>query len=220
MCGIVGAHLESPTEDQIETLKKLFIETQIRGRHQTGFAVRNKNKVQLFTVDGDGKMLVDKYNWDNLTKLPVLELAGHNRYSTSDLRYPQPLQVFDDFALCHNGVVDQRPPAYWKEYGYELKTANDSELLYHSAYLGREPLVEFPDASMAVCELHGERGLRWYRNAKRPLYMVTVENGYFICSTKDIAKRAGLKRAKRCKPGFVYTPDSQTKIVKLKEMLP
>lgn len=219
MCAIVGAYLKHPTINQIETLKRLFIESQIRGRHQTGLAYRVGNKIKRFVVEGDGEALVAQFDWDQFVDIPVLELTGHNRYSTSDLRYPQPIQVFDDFALAHNGVVTQDSPGVWGRYGYDLVTANDSELLYQCSYAGNEPLTEFSEASMAVCELHGKKGLRWYRNAKRPLYMVTAENGFFICSTKDIAKRAGLSGAKRCKPGIVYYPKNEVKVARIKEMV-
>jgi glutamine phosphoribosylpyrophosphate amidotransferase len=220
MCAIVGCYLESPTPEQIETLKRLFIESQIRGRHQTGLAVKHHQKVWRYTVDGDAKMLLEKFQWGSLSSHSTLQLAGHCRYSTSDLRYPQPIQIFEDFALCHNGVVDQRPAVHWNEYGYELQTANDSELLYHCRYAGREPLKEFPEASMAVCEVSGKTGLRWYRNGKRPLYFAKVVNGYFICSTADIAERAGLKKAKRCKPGVVYTSNSNAKLTNVEELIP
>jgi glutamine phosphoribosylpyrophosphate amidotransferase len=148
-----------------------------------------------------------------------LQLIGHCRYSTSDLRYNQPLHIFNDFAMAHNGVVDQRPAAYWVEHGYELSTSNDSELLYQARYAKREPLKEFPEASMAVAEL-GLGGIRWYRNGKRPLYYVKVANGYFICSTADIALRAGLTKPQRCKPGFVYTPEGKAKLSNVEELVP
>jgi glutamine phosphoribosylpyrophosphate amidotransferase len=220
MCAIVGCYLKKPTQDQIEVLKKLFVESQIRGRHQTGLAIKQYDKVWSYKVDGDASLLVEKMNWGCLKGQTTLQMAGHCRYSTSDLRYPQPIHVFEDFALCHNGVVDQRAPIYWKKYGYELTTANDSELLYQSRYAGREPLVEFPEASMAICEVHGKGGLRWYRNGKRPLYTVEVDNGYFICSTKDIAERAGLTGATKCIPGVVYTPSGHSKITNAEELIP
>jgi glutamine phosphoribosylpyrophosphate amidotransferase len=153
-------------------------------------------------------------------ELPVLELIGHNRYSTSDLRYPQPIQVFDDFCLAHNGVVTQESPAMWKRFGYELSTSNDSELLYQASYAGNEPLLEFPTATMAVCELHLKKGLRWYRNGGRPGYLTKSKGKYFICSTADIAKRAGLKNAKRMQPGVVYTPQGNAKIANVEELVP
>lgn len=220
MCGIISAYIPRPTTSDIETLKRLFVEGQIRGRHQTGLAYRVNNIIQRFVVEGDGEKLVAEFNWEQLLEVDLLELIGHNRYSTSDLRYPQPIQVFEDFSLCHNGVVTQESPATWKRFGYELQTTNDSELLYQASYAGNQPLKEFPEASMAVCELHAKKGLAWYRNGKRPLYHVRVSNSWFICSTADIARRAGLEGAKRCEPGVVYRHDSEAKIVEREDLVP
>lgn len=220
MCGIISTYIESPTVQDIETLKKLFIEGQIRGRHQTGLAYKVGNKVERFVVEGDGKKLVAEFDWERLLEVDTLELIGHNRYSTSDLRYPQPIQIFDDFALAHNGVVTQESPATWKRFGYELQTANDSELLYQASYAGNEPLTEFPTATMAVCELSVVKGLRWYRNGGRPGYIIKQRNKFFVCSTADIALRAGLKGAKRMVPGVVYTPSGSTKLTKVEELIP
>jgi len=220
MCGVISAYIEQPTPGDIETLKALFIEGQIRGRHQAGLAYKDGTRIKRFVVEGDGKKLVEKFDWEQLLELSILEIIGHNRYSTSDLRYPQPLQVFDDFALCHNGVVTQEPPVMWKRFGYELSTSNDSELLYQSRYAGNEPLIEFPTATMAVCELHLKQGLRWYRNGGRPGYIAKNKSKIFICSTADIAKRAGLGGAKRMKPGLVYTPQGNTKITNVEELIP
>jgi hypothetical protein len=89
--------------------------------------------------------------------------------------------------------------------------------LYQSRYAGNEPLIEFPEASMAVAEL-GVDGLRFYRNGKRPLYFNRVTNGVFICSTADIALRAGLKRPRLCVPGWVYTPKGGTKLMNVTEL--
>lgn len=220
MCAIVGAFLESPSFEQIETLKRLFQESQIRGRHQTGLTYKSGTALKRFVVEGDGNKLVKEFDWEQLLEIGTLELTGHNRYSTSDLRYPQPIQIFEDFALAHNGVVDQRPPIYWDEYGYELSTQNDSELLYQARYSGKQPLEQFPEASMAVCELHAKEGLAWYRNGKRPLYHVKVANDWFICSTADIARRAGLLGENRCTPGVLYTPTGETKLTKAEELIP
>jgi hypothetical protein len=101
-----------------------------------------------------------------------------------------------------------------------MATDNDSELLYHCAAAGKEPLEEFPEASMAVCELRVLGGIAWYRNGKRPLYHAKVPNGWFICSTADIALRAGLEGAERCEPGVVYRRDRSFKIAKVKELVP
>jgi glutamine phosphoribosylpyrophosphate amidotransferase len=217
MCAIVGAYLTSPSQSQIEILKRIFVESQIRGKHASGYSLIRNNRIFTQVAPIPAKDFVQGYFAEVFSGDHTLQLVGHCRYSTSDLRYNQPLHIFDNFALVHNGVVDQRPPVYWKEHGYELSTSNDSELLYQARYAGREPLKEFPEASMAVVEL-SLRGMRWYRNGKRPLYYVKVPNGYFICSTADIALRAGLKKPTRCKPGWVYTPEGKTKLTNVTEL--
>jgi glutamine phosphoribosylpyrophosphate amidotransferase len=220
MCAIIGAYLDSPTQQQIETLKRVFIESQIRGKHACGYSVIQGNKVITRKEAISADVFVQCHFAEVQPGDYILQLIGHTRYSTSDLRFNQPIQVFDDLAIAHNGVVDQRSPIYWGEYGYELTTTNDSELLYQSRYAGNEPLVNFPEASMAVAELSFKQGLRFYRNGKRPLYKVKVNNGFFVMSTADIALRAGLKGAKRMVPGVVYTPTSKTKLTKVEELIP
>lgn len=221
MCAVIGVYLERPTSKQIDTVKKLFIESQIRGRHQTGLTANINGDLYSYIRDGAADEFVKSFlDWGTLQDQKILRLIGHCRYSTSDLRYPQPIRIERDFAIVHNGVVTQDPPETWHRYGYDLETCNDSELIYHCSKSGKEPLLEFPDASMAVCELSDIGGLSWYRNAKRPLYQVQVDNGWFVCSTKDIAVRAGLKKAERCKPGFVYTPNGYARISNVEEMIP
>lgn len=211
--------IQSPTPGNIEMIKRLFIESQIRGRHQTGLCYLRDNQIKRFVVEGDGEKLVSEFDWDQLLGLSPLVLIGHNRYSTSDLRYPQPIQVFGDFALAHNGVVDQRPSECWDQYGYDLTTANDSELLYHARYEGYEPLEEFPDATMAVVELSVSDGLRWYRNAGRPLYYVRYPTSRWVCSTRDIALRGGLKKPRRCHPGVIYNSQGKSRLLTIPELI-
>jgi len=220
VCAIVGCFLKTPTSKQIETIKQLFIESQIRGKHATGYSFFRNDKVHTRKAAMPAEEFVRSHLAEIQPGNYTLQLAGHCRYSTSDLEYNQPIQVFDDFALAHNGVVTQDPPELWGRYGYDLTTQNDSELLYHSRYADREPLEEFPNASMAVCELSSAQGLRWYRNGKRPLYTVKVNNGYFICSTKNIAERCGLKKARRCTPGVIYTPENSTRLLDVSELIP
>jgi glutamine phosphoribosylpyrophosphate amidotransferase len=223
MCSVIGCYLEEPTPGQIETLKQVFLESKVRGMHSTGFSVVQDNKVITVVEPLPADTFLDKH-FNQIKQIAstvnTFELIGHCRYSTSDLQYNQPIQVFDDLALAHNGVVDQRPPVHWKDYGYELQTSNDSELLYQCAHSGKEPLKEFTEASMAVCELSVTRGLRWYRNGKRPLHFSKVGNGWFICSTKDIAKRAGLGTTRKCRPGMVYTPDGNEIIQEMEDLIP
>ena len=219
MCAIIGCYLEKPTPLQIEILKRVFLESQIRGKHACGLSIINNDKVWSYITPQPAEMFVETFEWGCLLSESKLRLIGHTRYSTSDLRYNQPLYG-ETVSIAHNGVVTQDPPELWGRYGYELETSNDSELLLRSVIAGNEPLLEFPDASMAVCELSVANGLRFYRNGKRPAWIASQKNGLFVCSTSDIAKRAGLKGAKRMVPGTIYTPTGSTMINSTKELIP
>jgi glutamine phosphoribosylpyrophosphate amidotransferase len=219
MCAVIGCYLKQPTKKQIEILKKLFVESQIRGRHATGYSMIRNGKIFTQKVPLPAETFVHSNFAEVQPGDYTLQLIGHTRYSTSDLRFNQPLQN-GEVSIVHNGVITQDPPELWDRYGYSMETSNDSELLLRSVIVGNEPLVEFSEASMAVAELSVVSGLRWYRNAKRPLYSVKVSNGYFVCSTRDIASRAGLKNAVRCSPGVVYTPRDTTKLIEVEELIP
>ena len=219
MCGILGAYLESPTEEQITTIKQLFVESQIRGRHASGYTVLRGS--QLFTQKAPlpAETFVQSHFAEIQSGDYTLQLIGHCRYSTSDLRFNQPL-TSEKISIVHNGVVTQDPPETWGRYGYTLETQNDSELLLRALEQGKEPFLQFSDASIAMLELRSDGKMRWGRNGKRPLYQVKVKNGYFLCSTADIARRAGLNGAVRCKPGVIYTPTQHAKIASLTELCP
>jgi glutamine phosphoribosylpyrophosphate amidotransferase len=219
MCAIIGVQLNNPRKEQIETIKRIFLESQIRGKHACGLSMIKNNKIWSYVIPEPAEVFVEKFEWGCLLAEPKLTVIGHARYSTSDLRYNQPLFT-DTTSIAHNGVVTQDPPELWDRYGYALETSNDSELLLRSVLAENEPLREFPDASMAVCELSVANGLRWYRNGKRPLYTTKVDNGYFITSTADIAKRAGLVKSSRAKPGVVYTAMGHTIITKVDDLVP
>lgn len=185
MCGVVGAILIEPSNEDLLMLNRVFLESQIRGKHATGVAY----------VKG-GELHIDKrpvpaeefpFNFaEYVNEDGNLYLIGHCRYSTSDLEYNQPLGN-DKTAIVHNGVITQELPENWnKIYGYDCLTKNDSELVLHSD----DPLREFSHMSMGVCKLTADKKLQLYRNGKRPLYLSSIPNGCIITSTSDIANRA------------------------------
>lgn len=187
MCSIIGAIIKDPTKDDFNMIRRVFHESRIRGMHATGMSILYNNKIMTFKepVPADQFRHLDDLeemvNVDN-----ILYLIGHCRYSTSDLEYNQPL-ANEKKSIVHNGVITQELPENWnKFYQYAFETKNDSELVLHSD----DPLREFPDASMAVCELYDDGRLRFYRNGKRPLYLTNLPNGSIITSTADVPKRA------------------------------
>lgn len=199
MCAIIGAILKQPTESDWDIVKKVFLESGIRGLHATGASfLLHWNKgittfVEPVPVEKFIQIHLEKSVKEFVNEDGNLYMIGHCRYSTSDLEYNQP--IFNDlYSVAHNGVVSQEMPERWKElYGYDCKTKNDSELILQSITANKSPLEEFPDSSMAVAELHATKTLRFYRNGKRPIYFTHMPNGYIITSTQDIGFRSTIK---------------------------
>lgn len=196
MCAVIGVVLKNPTKSDFELLKRVFLESKIRGLHATGisFLPQWSDKIETIKQPIPADRFVEQHlHNDNLSNMVNadgnLYLIGHCRYSTSDLEYNQPMNA-DHKSIVHNGVITQELPENWKDkYGYDCITKNDSELVLHSD----NPLKEFSHMSMGVCELYDDRRLRFYRNGKRPIYFSTLPNGFVVTSTEDIAKRAGLE---------------------------
>jgi glutamine phosphoribosylpyrophosphate amidotransferase len=188
MCSIIGALIQNPTSKDFETIRKVFLESKIRGMHATGLSYVKANSV----VTQKLPVSADKFPFDfesYLNEDGNLYLIGHCRYSTSDLEYNQPI-ANGTHSIVHNGVITQELAENWdKLFNYKCETKNDSELVLHSD----SPLEEYTDASMAVCELTVDKELLAYRNGKRPLYLTSLVNGVIITSTADIPKRAGIK---------------------------
>lgn len=185
MCGIVGAILIEPSKEDLLMLHRVFLESQIRGKHATGVSYVKNNEVVIDKRPVPAEEFPFNFA-EYLNEDGNLYLIGHCRYSTSDLEYNQPIGN-RNHSIVHNGVITQELPEHWKElYNYNCETKNDSELVLHSD----SPLEEFPDMSMAVCELTSDKKLLTYRNGKRPLYLSYIPNGCIITSTMDIAKRA------------------------------
>jgi glutamine phosphoribosylpyrophosphate amidotransferase len=187
MCAVVGTIVQNPSIQQLEMIKRVILESKIRGMHATGISYVKSNSI----VTQKLPVSADKFPFDFLSYLNEdgnLYMIAHCRYSTSDLEYNQPLANTEK-SIVHNGVITQELPENWKElYGYDCMTKNDSELVLHSD----NPLQEFPNMSMGVCELRVDKTLRSYRNGKRPLYLTSFNNGCIITSTKDIPYRAGV----------------------------
>jgi len=193
MCAVIGAILLEPTKQDFAMLRRVFLESKIRGMHATGMSFLPKwsDKIEIIKEPIPAHEFIFKHLHDDNLKDMVAEdgnlyMIGHCRYSTSDLEYNQPM-FYNEKSIVHNGVITQELPENWKDiYGYDCITKNDSELVLHS----NDPLREFSHMSMGVVELHQDRRIRFYRNGKRPLYLSSISNGCIITSTADIAIRS------------------------------
>ena len=202
MCGVIGVRLSDATERDLENLKRLFLETMIRGKHATGVSWVKNDVLETVKEPVSASEFLKSFDLsDCVNEDGGLYLIGHIRYSTSDLRYNQP---FSDGAtsIVHNGVISQEHSSTWK---YPCKTQNDSEMILHSIQAGKHPLSDFPDASLSVCTLTKDKTLSAYRNGERPLWYVRQRNGFIFMSTEDIALRAGYENPVSTMMNMVHT---------------
>lgn len=194
MCAVIGARLTSPSSSDLELVRNVFLESRIRGLHATGLSYVKNGKVATLIEATPAPDFSPLSKMEQLLNEDGnLYLIGHCRYSTSDLRFNQPIQTNPDLSIVHNGVVSQELPENWEKlYGYKTETQNDTELLNRTIEAGFDPMDVWSESSLSVIELRSNKSLTVYRNGKRPLYKTFMENGYIITSTKDIAKRAGI----------------------------
>ena len=202
MCGVIGVYADN-SEEVIHYIKRLFEESQIRGKHATGLSYVKDSKIETKISPVGSKEFISRFN---LSVLPEqIRLIGHSRYSTSDLEYNQPISN-ENVSIVHNGVITQKDPSLWeKDFGYVCKTRNDSELILKCLEEGKEPLEEFPKSSMsAICI--SKEDFYFFRNGTRPLWYIDFRGGYFVSSTRDILLKVFGKTIHpiKCISGIVY----------------
>lgn len=203
MCGVVGVYIEEPTIEDLKKVREVLLETRVRGKHASGVSYLSDNGIETEISIGSMKDFLEGREIKSFMFQGGLFLIAHCRYSTSDLRYNQPI-TDKGVSICHNGVITQEATESWP---YPTIGKNDSELVLRSLLAGNHPLSEFPDSSQAVCRLEKTiQGplLTGHRNGKRPLWISTLERGFIFTSTADIAKRAGLSNTEILTPGVEY----------------
>lgn len=205
MCGVLGIAIKNFNSEDGELVRRLFIQSMIRGKHATGVSYVKDNKVITIKEPVSADKFIasqDINSWVN--EDGNLYCIGHIRYSTSDLRYNQPFAT-DQVGIVHNGVISQQPPETWEQlYGYKTETANDSELILRAIEVDHNPLEVFYPASMAVCVIYSDKSLSAFRNHERPLYYYSDERSTIFASTKDILFRSGIKDANKTRMFEMY----------------
>jgi glutamine phosphoribosylpyrophosphate amidotransferase len=193
MCGVLGISIKKPREQEFELVRRLFVQSMIRGKHATGVSYVKGGKVHTIKEPVNACTFINNQDipsWVN--EDGNLYCIGHVRYSTSDLAYNQPM-ASEELSIVHNGVISQENPGQWKKtFGYDVITKNDSELILRCLETGEIPLHKFRPASMSVCTLDKDKVITAFRNEARPLHYSYGENGIIFASTKDILKRSGL----------------------------
>jgi glutamine phosphoribosylpyrophosphate amidotransferase len=194
MCGVLGIAIKNFNEGDYDLVRSLFIQSMIRGKHATGVSYVKNGHVNTIKDPIPANEWIEKQNLKDWTNEDGnLYCIGHIRYSTSDLRYNQPMAT-DKLSIVHNGVISQESPDNWEEkYNLKTETSNDSELVLRAMEEEINPLEYFNPASMTVCALYDDKRVVAFRNQERPLYNSCVENKVIFASTEDILKRSGLE---------------------------
>lgn len=194
MCAIVGFSSTNVTTEDIFVLKRVMVESRIRGKHASGIAWCNtKGSIESFVQPIPIDQLVETFDFSRVVNKGKATLIAHARYSTSDIKYNQPI-VGADCAIVHNGVITQSDPSGWQEtYGYKCKTKNDSELLLHCVEDGLNPYQVFPVSSFAAIVMNANSELIPIRNGLRPMWKGKIGKGIVYASTYDILRRAGVQ---------------------------
>lgn len=222
MCGIFGyvATGDKVKDDKVfwDLMDKLFIETQARGEHASGYAALYKSKDGERAINSSklpiSAALFTQHDvfWRILpTKKPSI-LIGHTRFAThGDPKVNSNNHPFASadkrWWLVHNGIVaGERLSDSVKDM---LKTDCDSEMILRAIERnGREKGCEVVAncdrsdfAILFIDKVTGE--LNFMRNDKRPLWVWDVRDRfgcYVLSSTEEImlaaCKLAGVKMKK------------------------
>lgn len=207
MCGVIGIYLKNVEEEDLAFIERLFYESEIRGKHATGLSFLINGQIKTFKQSAPVSEFFDNVDlYDCINEDGNVYMIGHTRYSTSDLKYPQPIST-GRISVVHNGVITQEPKENWM---YKCETSNDSELIVRSFEFDSHPFIDFPESSMAVCSLTTDKKITAFRNHERPLWFAMHPKGIVFTSTADIARRAGLEDPEKTQQLHNYVVQDST----------
>lgn len=209
MCGVLGIAIKEVNNEDYDLVRSLFKQSMIRGKHATGVSFVKNNKVHTIKEPISADKFIKEYDvkeWVN--EDGNLYCIGHVRYSTSDLRYNQPMAT-EELSIVHNGVISQEPPEQWPDlFGYKTETRNDSELILRCLENNEIPLHKFVPSSMSVCTINKNKIITAFRNEARPLHRHFTSRKIIFASTGDILKRSSLQTYGITPMYEVYTVDN------------
>lgn len=198
MCGILGFVGPNTAATQ-QMVRQLMLHLSLRGTHATGLAVLVNHQLRTISMPVDARTFLERVTLDSpMCQSGELKLIAHTRYSTSDLRWNQP--VTDGYtALVMNGVISQEPPERWpfpwdgKNAVKKYETGNDAEVALRFAGVPNQR-GHMP-GSWAICELEINGSLLVYRNGYRPLWAACGpdQSWRVVSSTADSLLRCGLR---------------------------
>lgn len=204
MCGIFGAIIIKPTDEDLRKIERLFLALESRGTHATGCAWAKDRYVHVEKEGIPARHFVDcVLRLDQMIdERGNLHMVGHTRYTTSNIFDHQPIGD-DHHVIAHNGIITQRDPVNWKRrFGLTTRTQNDSELIYavqHQKQTHPLEFKRFQNSTIGVVELTSLGTLIGYRNFGRPLWTAYDPKKYAVfASTGEALLEAGFKDPVMC----------------------
>lgn len=160
MCGIVGAVSERNIEKiLVKGLKRL----EYRGYDSAGLAVLDaQNALQRLRTQGKVNELEQVLNHSHLHGTTGI---AHTRWATHGVpseRNAHPLISYDQFALVHNGIIENHETLRKKllGHGYTFGSDTDSETVVHLLHFHYQETKDFLSATQrTVAELEGAYAL-------------------------------------------------------------
>ena len=204
MCGVIGVKLKGSTEADLELVRRVILESGIRGLHATGVTYLKQGKLTTIKEPLPAHKFLEKHSVSDWCDGEDLTMIAHCRYSTSDIEFNQPFSN-EKVSIVHNGVISQELPENWEKlYGYKTETKNDSELLLKTIEADKNPFTEWRNSSISAIELYDSNIMRFYRNGKRPMCLTSIHSGSIITSTVDVLNRAGVSTPVESVPPGVF----------------
>jgi|TARA_R100000081_G_C4812237_1_gene172033 glutamine phosphoribosylpyrophosphate amidotransferase len=198
MCGIFGIASKKTISKKL--IRKILLETKIRGKHATGISFIKNNEIYSKIINKSAEHL-------SLDGVETSIIIGHCRYSTSSLEYNQPIYN-KEISIVHNGVITQKDPNEWDD-NYKFTTKNDSEFILKSWIDNKHPINDYPNSSIASIILQKDGMIHFFRNEKRPLYFYQDKELFIISSTKNILLRSGFDNPVKTEACLNYMIDKQ-----------
>ncbi|QNN21763.1 hypothetical protein HED60_05580 [Planctomycetales bacterium ZRK34] len=207
MCGIIG-YVGEPSEGQWEQthqlLESLFLLSEKRGRHATGFVATtspykfpiNMNIISDKQAHPASQFIKDSGPWRGLRHRRCSMVLGHVRYAThgspAEDHNNHPHEGASGLWLVHNGVLIGHETTA-RQYRLLLQSDCDSEVILRLVETTKHPAdglrraLQIVHGSMAVAMLDVKRQLLWLaRNDGRPLWVAKMGRRWFIASEREI----------------------------------
>lgn len=189
MCGIVGFFSKNTNKEHISLLKRLLVESSIRGMHSYGISYVVEDSIE--TIKSlELKQIIES--------LPTSGgIIFHSRYSTcygdyKNLINAQPIEVEGSISIAINGVISMKPKEeYEKEYDVKCISDNDAEIFARALQKGITPneFLSMPCGSIAAVYIKNNN-IYAIRNNYRPLHWFNFKDSAYVVSTKDVVVRA------------------------------